>query len=223
MDFDSLEIEWAGNMGLRARKVVRRSNHRVTGKYPSWKMGRMMQWESTLERDAFYLLDADPSVTAFSEQPARIDYMLDGKTRTHFPDILVSRPQQSSLYEIKSDKEADSEEVQARANHLTLFLEANQLHYKVVTESEIRKEPRLSNAKLLLRHGRLAVTQHGQQRIIERYFSNEECSLRAIPQPDFAIACRMILEGTIWIDINKEITDSDLILQREINEAKAWL
>src|SRR5579859_7695488 len=34
---------------IRARKVVSRSRARGTGKFPSWKMGRMIQWESTYE------------------------------------------------------------------------------------------------------------------------------------------------------------------------------
>jgi hypothetical protein len=29
---------------MRARKVVSRSNARSAGKYPSWKMGRMLYW-----------------------------------------------------------------------------------------------------------------------------------------------------------------------------------
>jgi len=31
---------------LRTRKVVTRSRHRSTKKYPSWKVGRMVQCES---------------------------------------------------------------------------------------------------------------------------------------------------------------------------------
>ncbi|TAK68026.1 MAG: hypothetical protein EPO19_09230 [Betaproteobacteria bacterium] len=30
----------------RSRRVVSRSRSRPTGKYPSWKMARMVQWES---------------------------------------------------------------------------------------------------------------------------------------------------------------------------------
>jgi len=31
---------------MRSRNVVSRSNARSTGKYPSWKMGRMIHWEA---------------------------------------------------------------------------------------------------------------------------------------------------------------------------------
>ena len=52
---------------IRSRKVVKRSNARNTGKYPSWKMKRMMQWESVHEGNAMRILDATPHVTSFTE------------------------------------------------------------------------------------------------------------------------------------------------------------
>jgi hypothetical protein len=36
----------------RMKEIVNRSNTRATGKYPSWKMGRMMQWETVGHLDA---------------------------------------------------------------------------------------------------------------------------------------------------------------------------
>ena len=52
---------------IRSRKVVSRSNARSAGKYPNWKTGRMMHWESSNELNAFRLLDCDPSVTSYGE------------------------------------------------------------------------------------------------------------------------------------------------------------
>ena len=57
---------------LRSRRVVSRSNSRSAGKFPSWKMKRMLHWESIHELNAFRLLDCDPDVTCFSEQPCQI-------------------------------------------------------------------------------------------------------------------------------------------------------
>ena len=52
---------------IRSRKVVKRSNARNSGKYPSWKMQRMMQWESVHEGNAMRILDAHPNVISFNE------------------------------------------------------------------------------------------------------------------------------------------------------------
>ena len=63
---------------LRSREVVSRSSARPKGKYPSWKIRRMVQWESENELNAFRLLDCDPDVTRYfhrtSEFSSRLIY-----------------------------------------------------------------------------------------------------------------------------------------------------
>ena len=66
-----LRIVFSSAEQVRSRRVVTRSRFRPTGKYPSWKMERMLQWESMNELNAFRLLDCDPRVAVFTEQPAR--------------------------------------------------------------------------------------------------------------------------------------------------------
>ena len=89
MDYGCLEIISPDLNQMRARRVVSRSRSRPTGKYPSWKMGRMVEWESHNELNAFRLLDADPDASAFHEQPLSIRYTLCGEVRLHVPDVLV--------------------------------------------------------------------------------------------------------------------------------------
>ena len=43
-----LELIYPGTGKLRSRKVVSRSRARATGKFPSWKMGRMIQWDPSM-------------------------------------------------------------------------------------------------------------------------------------------------------------------------------
>ena len=86
---------------MRSRKVFSRSNARSTGKYPSWKMGRMIHWESINELNAFRLLDCDPSVKSYCEQPCQIRYVLDGVERVHYPDILVTTTAGKQLWEVR--------------------------------------------------------------------------------------------------------------------------
>ena len=95
---------------VRSRRVVTRSRLRPTGKYPSWKMGRMLQWESMNELDAFRL-DCDPRVTAFTEQPCEIVYVDGAKTRHHYPDIYAKIDSNHELWEVKAACEASQSEV----------------------------------------------------------------------------------------------------------------
>jgi len=78
-----LRIVFASAEQVRSRRVVTRSRFRPTGKYPSWKMERMLQWESMNELNAFRLLDCDPRVTVFAEQPCEIVYVDGAETRHH--------------------------------------------------------------------------------------------------------------------------------------------
>jgi len=204
---DSLcQIEWAPE-GSRARKVISRSNYRVTGKYPSWKMGRMLHWESTLERDAFYLFDANPMVKEFREQPAQITYMLNDSEHRHFPDILVRTAHGNLFKEVKTDEEADDEKIIDRTAHLKPLLHTQGFDYEVLRESDIRREPRLSNAQRILRYGRHPLNHHEQEMFIQRYFKNGcSCNLIDITrndrdQKDIPHLCQMILVGIIAMDI----------------------
>ena len=49
----------------------------------------MLQWESMNELNAFRLLDCDPGVTAFTEQPCEIVYFDGTETRRHYPDVYA--------------------------------------------------------------------------------------------------------------------------------------
>jgi hypothetical protein len=143
---------------VRSRNVVSRSNARSTGKYPSWKMGRMLHWESNHELNAFRLLDCDPNVTSFSEQPCKVVYVIDGVQRTHYPDILVSTKEGKQLWEVKLRSAALAPEVEERTACLSLALPRWGYRYQTVLGEDLASQPRLNNANLILSYGSRAVT-----------------------------------------------------------------
>ena len=146
-DGAALEIIPPKDGELRSRTVVSRSRARGSGRYPSWKMGRMVQWDSPNELNAFRLLDADPVVKAFHEQPLAIRFTLDGETHLHYPDLLVEWSNgRRELSEIKPEREAAHPQTLA----CTRFLESALPHvgfaYRLVVAEELKMGPRLSNA-----------------------------------------------------------------------------
>jgi hypothetical protein len=156
-------IVFPGPGKLRSRKVVSRSRARSTGKYPSWKMGRMMYWESTNELNAFRLLDCDPSVSRFHEQPCEIVYSIDGQTKSHFPDILVETGDRKELWEVKPESKALEREFVSRTVLLVEGLTACGYAYLVVLSHDLAGQPRLGNATILLRFGRKPVTDRERE------------------------------------------------------------
>lgn len=129
----------------RARRVTRRSNFRTTGKLPIAPLGRMVQWESRIERDAWVLLTTCPLVVFRGEQPRKLEVKIDGEWKAHYPDALVLLEGFETFAEIKQDQEALKPEVVARTNAVRAGLASKGYGYCVLTESLIREEPRLAN------------------------------------------------------------------------------
>jgi hypothetical protein len=200
----------------RARRVVSRSNHRVTGKYPGFKSRRMHYWESSLERDAFLLLDVDHEVISYDEQPAVIRFG-DRLKERHYPDVLVTYRDRQEFVEIKTDKEAESDEVVMRTAMLTAPLARHGYGYRVWTASEIRTYPnRLANLRYLMRFGRAALSL----RLFEwfRHLFAREPVLpwgAIVGQPSapdkLAGLCRLVLEDRLRLDLLQPIFSGSLV------------
>lgn len=195
---------------LRSRKVVSRSKTRSTGKYPAWKIGRMLQWESPHELNAFRLLDANPAVLAFREQPLVVSYVLDGVLHDHYPDIEVHTARGKELWEVKTREDALSPEVTGRTRLLSASLPTLGYTYRVVVAEELAAEPQLSNALLALRHGRAPVGPQERERVRMLLGRHPCLTWGAILDGAFgpngrAIACRLLLEGVLRIDTGQPI------------------
>lgn len=138
------------------------SHHRgsAIGRFPSTKMKRMIAFESLLERDFVYLLDFDPLVTWYEEQPVRIEYVHEGKNLHYTPDFLLVEQQKSVLVECKPERFVDTDENRRKFTIARKWCQEKDWQFRIVTEQEIRAGYRLQNVKLL--------TQYARQRIDPR-------------------------------------------------------
>lgn len=193
------------------RSVVSRSRTRPTGKYPSWKMDRMLEWESNSELLAFRLLDCDPKVRRFVEQPCEIVYTIGGETRRHYPDVYIEHQYEKQLWEIKDDGRAYEDDLAARTKLLTESLKAHGFTYRLVVASELRKQPRLENANILLSHGRHSIEEINRERarlILQRTASlswGEACAGK-YGSNGRQILCRLTLEGVLTTDMHQPLS-----------------
>lgn len=153
------------------RRVVTKRRKRVVGKVVSAKMECLVPWESQLERDYMYLLEADPQVIAYFAQPERLPYHLRGQPHTYVPDLeIVWMGNRRSIEEVKYEEDAaDPENQEAFAVFRRLYAE-NGITYRVVTETTIRRQPQLSNIRKLLRH-RLCRPSPAQMKAVDRLIS----------------------------------------------------
>lgn len=207
-----LSIEYPPDGKHRARKVISRSKARPTGKYPSWKMGRMVHWESPHELNAYRLLDANPAVISFHEQPLIIHFILNGEEHPHYPDVLVDFGTTRELWEIKPANAATDLDLLARTRLLQHELSKKGITYHMVTGDELAREPRLSTVLTLLKYGRqqISMVEHEQVRLL---FQDDREITWAAAQEVLGhnrsrLLCRLFLEGHLTCDIEQELTSA---------------
>lgn len=144
---------------VRARKVIFQSNHGHVFKFPSIKCGRLLHLEYGLERDRATILEFDPSVIFFQEQPFTLEYADDGDIRSKYPDFLVYYDDGSVVVEeVKPASEASDPEIKRTFELEKKALAHHGYGFAVVTELEIRSGLLLSNSKKLKPYRRTAVS-----------------------------------------------------------------
>jgi hypothetical protein len=151
---------------MPVRKIP--TNHRsLTGATCSVKNNRLVSVESSLERDMARLLEFDPYVDRFVEQPLTVEYTdTYGIKRRYTPDFLVyyrkdldlTRKFKPMLCEIKYRKELKEKwnELKPKFAAALKYASDRQWRFKILTEKEIRTEY-LANASFLARYRHTSV------------------------------------------------------------------
>ncbi len=128
-----------------------------TGKYPSFKMNRMIHFESGLERDFIYLLDYDKRITHFEEQPIRIDYKINGKSYSYTPDFHAVVNGENWLYECKPKRFINSSKNRIKFEVAERWCKDGEWGFQVITDELIRAGCRLKNIKFLTGFSRFEI------------------------------------------------------------------
>ncbi|WP_407539349.1 TnsA endonuclease N-terminal domain-containing protein [Deinococcus radiomollis] len=115
------------------------------GRLGAPKAGGRAEFESTLERDFYLILEFDPSVRRFTPQPLVVRYLgLNGRKKRYVPDTLVEyqggRP--PCLFEVKYvvDLVADRAEYRQRFRAARQEAKERGWTFSTVTERFIRSE-----------------------------------------------------------------------------------
>lgn len=132
------------------RKISNRNSNKIIGKIPNFKTGKMVQYESQLERDYIFRLLYDSKVQSFTHQPLALQYSLDGRKRRYTPDFLVIENNNHMIVEVKPEEKLPQYENKFKAIKSELYNLGYQ--FEVVTDRQIRVEPQLANIKFLYRY-----------------------------------------------------------------------
>lgn len=134
------------------RKVVTYRSGHFTGFVPSRKNEDMVQYESILERDYIQLLESDPGVLKYSEQPKPLRWS-DGEHSyvTTFDFVVTRRDKTRYLAEVKPLTKV----IKYKLDELYGYARAAAIadgygDFELWTDREIRAMPRLGNAELIV-------------------------------------------------------------------------
>ncbi|WP_410500194.1 TnsA endonuclease N-terminal domain-containing protein [Chitinibacter sp. S2-10] len=142
----------------------------VTGAFSSKKNDRMQSFESLLERDYMLLLEFDPDVESFEEQPVTIP--LGGKGRSakkYVPDVLVkyhNKPAELTEVKPSQDLERNAEKYSAKFEQAEQYAQDHDWVFTKTTEREIRGSY-LQNLKFLREYRNIQPAEQDVARVIE--------------------------------------------------------
>jgi hypothetical protein len=202
---------------LRMREVVRRSNYRATGKFPSRKNGRMMHWESQHELAAFLILEVSPHVRCYQEQPAEIQFMSRGNWHTHYPDILVELVGgNKGFIEVKPQSAVRDEGLDYRTRLLKTLLASHGYRYVMVLPEQLQRDAYLENAKSLLVHWRPFMSIAPWEKVRSVMVSKRQMPLAQLvellgsPEAKTWVS-QFLLNGTLQCDFSKPLENDSII------------
>lgn len=130
----------------RARQPTRNFSGLFRGKFPSLKVGRMIHWESLLERDAIMMFEFSPGVASFREQPFSTHYFFEGRMRRYTPDFeLTFQSGRVQLIEVKPWTKLQNLDVRRRFEAIKSHYSSSGLAFALLDDKQIRRQPLLKN------------------------------------------------------------------------------
>lgn len=110
----------------------------------------MVAWESLLERDAILLFEFSSGVVSYQEQPELITYYINGEPFSYYPDFELILSSGEILHvEVKPYAKLKKKKLQEKMNAIELHYKGAGRHLFLLTDREIRLEPRLPTFQVL--------------------------------------------------------------------------
>ncbi|MDQ3800116.1 MAG: TnsA endonuclease N-terminal domain-containing protein [Acidobacteriota bacterium] len=208
---------------MKSRKITNTGTLKNIGKFPSIKTGKIVWFESHLERDFIYLTEFDKDVIQYREQPFKVQYLLDGKKLNYFPDFLLERKSKKQVIEIKPQVKVKKDEFVRFSKIMTNHLAKQGYEYLVFTDSTIRLQPRLSNIQLLWRYARFSITTKHKIMLYELFCNSaqlsflEICSFLNQEKEQRELVYALLFHGYLVTDIEKPITANSVLSIGDFN------
>lgn len=217
------------NINTRAREPITRSRGIVRGQFPSTKMGRVIAWESQLERRACYLFEFSKVVQAFREQPIQLSIPFQGCIKRYIPDFeLILDTGEIWYVEIKPVNKLKNTETLAFYNVVSYQLKELGYQYILITDQELKQPTRERNLVLLRKYLQHSLTTQQIQFIqkeissgaiktlgeVVKYFGSINTAYALIAQDIISIDLALPLSTTTIFNIKENEHENCLFTYR---------
>lgn len=151
---------------MPVRTPSNRYGRHVVGKFPSLKLDRMVGYESRLEQEQIYLMEYDPAVVFYEEQPLLIEYTVAGTHYKYFPDFrVVTTDGQQLLLECKAEEFVGMDNNLRKIEAGQSWCARRRWEFRLITERETRAGFRLENVMLLWQFARYRIAPDTRARL----------------------------------------------------------
>jgi hypothetical protein len=139
------------------------------GAIPSRKLDRMVYYRSQVKRDCIRLLDHDPAVLTYREQPCTIRYVRDSLSYSYIPDFSVTwRQRPLGIIACTWETLVHDPDYLPRWTAAQLWCERHGYAFHLVTETSLlRYKILLSNLKMLTVHAYQALPPQAKEYILK--------------------------------------------------------
>lgn len=204
------------------RRVVTRSGRGIRGKFPSRKLGQMIEWESVLEADAIRLFEFNVGVASYHPQPSEEVYHdASGAARKFVPDFNVMWVHGGSVFmEVKSDADAAYPPTKRLLGFKAMSMQTQGKGYRILTPSQIRLQPRFDNLKLLERHARSPLNAEEAQ-LLQSISRDKSYRIRDLAPPlgGEDVVFRALASGALRTDLNAPLNQESQVWHPDYREA----
>lgn len=208
-------------MDMKSRKVVTRSGRRYRGYFPSWKMRRLIEWESLLERDAILLFEFSRGVASYREQPEMIEYEFEGEIHRYYPDFeVILKSGEIIHFEVKPASKLTSPELTKKLRAIKLHYERMGRDFRILSSDQIQNQPRHKNlmclTKFQFNHGDFSCVQ---SKVLEAIKADQNLTLGSLAEKYGLVNMFVLISrGLIYLDLDIDLY-SENNLVRLVTEA----
>lgn len=219
-------------ISIKKQRNIPISKMGLTGGISSVKENRMVEFESSLERDFIQIIEFDSKVFFYCEQPIKIYYKQDEISHYYTPDFYIEYFNgEKEIIEIKYEEDL-------RINKLIYdykfrmadeFCELNGISFKILTEKDIRNFT-LFNARFLLNYKipKFGLVQYDRGIIYEILDKHDELTVRDLISKTSLDKYRqaemlyllwyMVANYWVKIDLSQKISMDSIITKNKLYE-----